>query len=97
MSTRTVDIAPALAGGISDRAFRLYCCLVLYSRGSWSTVQDLSESCNLTNHQAREPLSELREAGMVESQRVYEMGAHGRKTWHTHFRLTQETTSETAA
>ncbi|MFG2141812.1 hypothetical protein [Streptomyces sp. NPDC048650] len=97
MSTRTVDIAPALAGGTSDRAFRLYCYLVLYSRGGWVTVQDLSDACNLTNHQARGPLSELRAACMVESQRVYEMGALGRKTWHTHFRLPQETTSEAAA
>lgn len=96
MSSRTVDIAPALAGGISDRAFRLYCYLVLYSR-DWVTVQDAADACSLTNHQAREPLSELREAGMVESRRVYEMGAHGRKTWHTHFRLLHETTNEAAA
>ncbi|MGG2460106.1 FaeA/PapI family transcriptional regulator [Streptomyces sp. RGM 3693] len=96
MSSRTVDIAPALGGDISDRAFRLYCYLVLYSRG-WVRVQDAADACSLTNHQAREPLSELREAGMVESQRVYEMGAHGRKTWHTHFRLLSERPSEAAA
>ncbi|WP_413100933.1 hypothetical protein [Streptomyces sp. Inha503] len=93
MSTRTVDVAPVLAGGISDRAFRLYCYLVLYSRGCWVTVQDAADACGLTNHQAREPLSELREAGLAESQRVYEKGDHGRKTWHTYFRLV-ETTSE---
>lgn len=96
MSTCT-EIAPALAGGISDRAFRLYCYLVLASDGGWVTVQDAADACNLTNHQAREPLSELREAAMAESRRVYEMGAHGRKTWHTHFRLLQETSSEAAA
>ncbi|MFD7334950.1 hypothetical protein ACFV98_02955 [Streptomyces violascens] len=95
MSSQT-DIAPALAGGISDRAFRLYCYLVLESDGDWVTVQDAADACNLTNHQAREPLSELREALMAESRRVYEMGVHGRKTWHTHFRL-QETTCEAAA
>ncbi|MFE3139607.1 hypothetical protein [Streptomyces scopuliridis] len=96
MPTHT-HITPALAGGITDRAFRLYCYLVLESDGDWVTVQDAADACNLTNHQAREPLSELREAGMAESRRVYEMGAHGRKTWHTHFRLPQETTSEAAA
>lgn len=88
--------APALAGGISDRAFRLYCYLVLESDGDWITVQGAADACNLTNHQAREPFSELREAGMAESRRVYEMGDHGRKTWHTHFRL-PVTTSEAAA
>ena len=95
MSSRTIDFAPALAGGISDRAFRLYCYLVLYSRG-WVTVQAAADACSLTNHQAREPLSELREASMVESRRVYEMGAQGRKTWHTHFRLLPEATEAAA-
>ncbi|MFG2865434.1 FaeA/PapI family transcriptional regulator [Streptomyces sioyaensis] len=95
MSTHT-DIGPARAGGISDRAFRLYCYLALESDGGWVGVQDAADACNLTNHQAREPLSELRKEGMVESQRVYEMGAHGRKTWHTYFRLPLET-SEAAA
>ncbi|MFE0058641.1 hypothetical protein [Streptomyces sp. NPDC059003] len=90
-------IAPAVAGEISDRAFRLYCYLVLESDGGWVTVQDVADGCNLTNHQAREPLSELRGAGMAESRRVYEMGTHGRKTWHTHFRLPQDTTSEAKA
>ncbi|MCX4677589.1 hypothetical protein OG413_20165 [Streptomyces sp. NBC_01433] len=93
MST-DIAIAPALAGGISDRSFRLYCYLVLQSDGEWVTVQDAADACNLTNHQAREPLAGLREAGMVESRRVYEMGVRGRKTWHTHFRLT---TSRAAA
>ncbi|MFI1201592.1 FaeA/PapI family transcriptional regulator [Streptomyces sp. NPDC020883] len=97
MSSRTVDIAPALAGGISDRAFRLYCYFLHYSRGGWVTVQEAANACSLTNHQAREPLSELRAEGMVESRRVYEMGAHGRKTWHTHFRLLPETATEAAA
>ncbi|NGO67874.1 hypothetical protein [Streptomyces boncukensis] len=96
MSSHT-DIAPALAGRISDRAFRLYCFLVLRSKGGWVTVQDAAYACNLTNHQAREPFSELRVAGMAESRRVYETGAHGRKTWHTHFRLTPEANSEAAA
>lgn len=97
MPSTTVDIKPALAGDISDRAFRLYCYLVLYSRGDWVGVQDAADACSLTNHQAREPLSELRSADMIESQRVYEMGAQGRKTWHTYFRLRQETASEAAA
>ncbi|MBT2395268.1 hypothetical protein [Streptomyces sp. ISL-100] len=96
MSSRTVDIAPALGGKLSDRAFRLYCYLVLFGQ-DWVTVQDAADACSLTNHQAREPLSELREAGMVESRRVYEMGSHGRKTWHTHFRLQHETANEAAA
>ncbi|MFI1012686.1 hypothetical protein [Streptomyces sp. NPDC020965] len=95
MLTHT-HIPPALAGGISDRAFRLYCYLVLESDGDWATVQAAADACNLTNHQAREPLSELRAEGMVESRRVYEMGVHGRKTWHTHFRLSHES-SEAAA
>ena len=96
MSTRTNHV-PALAEGISDRAFRLYCYLVLESDGGWVTVQDAADACNLTNHQAREPLSELRDACMAESRRVYEMGAHGRKTWHTHFRLPHETASGATA
>ncbi|MEU8911815.1 hypothetical protein [Streptomyces nigrescens] len=96
MSPHT-HISPALAGGISDRAFRLYCYLVLEGDGGWATVQDAADACNLTNHQSREPLSELRKAGMVESRRVYEMGAHGRKTWHVYFRLPQDATSEAAA
>ncbi|GGW95378.1 hypothetical protein GCM10010341_15750 [Streptomyces noursei] len=96
MSSKTVDFAPALAGGMSDRAFRLYCYLLHYSRG-WVTVQEAADACSLTNHQAREPLSELRKEGIVESRRVYEMGAHGRKTWHTHFRLLPETTNEAAS
>ncbi|MEU9699570.1 hypothetical protein [Streptomyces sp. NPDC047981] len=79
-------ITPALGEGISDRAFRLYCFLVLEGGGRWVTVQDAADACALTNHQARKPLSDLRKARMAESRRVYEMGSHGRKTWHTHFR-----------
>ncbi|MGI5337638.1 hypothetical protein ACQEVS_09705 [Streptomyces sp. CA-181903] len=96
MSTRT-HLAPALAEGISDRAFRLYCYLVLESDGEWVTVQDAADACNLTNHQSRGPLSELRKQGMAESRRVYEMGRLGRRTWHTHFRLPQETVNGAAA
>ncbi|MFD3514931.1 hypothetical protein [Streptomyces sp. NPDC058657] len=97
MFTRTADIVPALAEDISDRAFRLYCHLVLDSRDTWITVQDLADACNVTNHQARKPLAELRGAGMAESRRVYEMGAQGRKTWHTHFRLPLDTMNEATA
>ncbi|MEW1700126.1 MULTISPECIES: hypothetical protein [unclassified Streptomyces] len=53
----------------------------------WVTVQDVADACALTNHQARAPLSDLRKARMAESRRVYELGSHGRKTWHTHFRV----------
>ncbi|AKN68781.1 hypothetical protein QR97_02260 [Streptomyces sp. PBH53] len=97
MSTRDVDLVPALAGGISDRAFRLYTYLVLYSGGDWVSVEDLAHFCNLTNHQAREPLTELRHAGMAESKREYVMGEHGRKTWRTSYRLVQDAVSRAAA
>ncbi|MEU8540925.1 hypothetical protein AB0C52_13210 [Streptomyces sp. NPDC048717] len=96
MSSHT-RIAPALAEGISDRAFRLYCFLVLAGGNQWVTVQDAADACALTNHQARKPLSDLRKATMVESRRVYELGSHGRKTWHTHFRTIQERTNGVAA
>ncbi|MFZ3557233.1 hypothetical protein [Streptomyces sp. BH055] len=90
-------IKPALATGISDRAFRLFCVLVLHTDGEWVRVQDVADDCNLTNHQVRAPLAELRKADMVESRRVYEQGSQGRPTWHTHFRLAPATNSEAAA
>lgn len=83
------QITPALDQGISDRAFRLFCFLVLEG-GRWVTVQDAADACALTNHQARKPLSDLRKAKMAESRRVYELGSHGRKTWHTHFRTVDQ-------
>ncbi|MYW67114.1 hypothetical protein GTY65_24040 [Streptomyces sp. SID8379] len=96
MST-AIAIKPALANGISDRAFKVFCVLVLSSDGEWVRVQDVAEDCNLTNHQVRAPLAALRKARMVESRRVYEQGSQGRPTWHTHFRLAPATNSEAAA
>ncbi|MFK0290715.1 hypothetical protein ACIQU6_09580 [Streptomyces sp. NPDC090442] len=89
MSTRTVDLAPVLAGDVSDRAFRLYRHLVLDSRSHWDTLQAVADACNLTNHQARWPLAELRSRAMVESRRANEMGNHGRKTWRTYARIAE--------
>ncbi|WP_435059433.1 hypothetical protein [Streptomyces sp. bgisy060] len=90
-------IVPVLAEGITDRAFRLYCFLALKTRGEWVTVQEVADACALTNHEARKPLSDLRRANMAESRRVYELGNHGRKTWHTRFRTVQDQMSGAAA
>ncbi|WP_108934612.1 hypothetical protein [Streptomyces ardesiacus] len=89
MSTPTTVLQPALASGISDRAFRLYCLLVLCTDG-WVSIPPVAAMCGLTPHQIRLPLAELCDAGMVERDRRYETGDTGRKTWHTYIRLTDD-------
>jgi predicted ArsR family transcriptional regulator len=87
MTVSTDALRPALASGISDRAFRLYCVIVLRTNGEWVPIPPLAEQCSLTAHQVRLPLAELRAAGMIERDRRYERGGTGRKTWHTYVRL----------
>ncbi|MGW1275472.1 hypothetical protein ACWD4V_00750 [Streptomyces tsukubensis] len=82
-------VGPARAGGISDRAFRLYFHLALQTDGAWISFQSTADACNLSNHQIREPFAELRRVGMAESRRVYETAAGGSKTWRTYVRSQQ--------
>ncbi len=90
-------LGPALAKRISDRAFRLYCYLVLRTDGEWTTIPAMAAACGLTHHQTRSPLAELRDAGLVEQDRRYETGSHGRKTWRTYVRLPFDATTGEAA
>ncbi|MET9776122.1 hypothetical protein ABZ023_18010 [Streptomyces sp. NPDC006367] len=87
MSTPTTVLEPALASSISDRAFRLFCLLVLRTDG-WVPIPPVAAMCGLTPHQVRLALAELRNVGMIERDRRYETGDTGRKTWHTYIRLT---------
>ncbi|MFJ2745293.1 hypothetical protein ACIO3O_37180 [Streptomyces sp. NPDC087440] len=94
MHTRTTPLGPALATGISDRAFRLYSVLVLTtSGGQWVTIPELAAACRLKPYEARPALSELRKADMVEADRRYVTGDTGRKTWRTYIRLPEDTAS----
>lgn len=97
MTTPTDVLEPALASGISDRAFRLYCVLVLRTEGGWVSIPPVAAKCGLTSHQIRLPLAELCAVGIVERHRRYETGDTGRKTWHTYVRLVDDTSAEAAA
>ncbi|MDH6628677.1 putative ArsR family transcriptional regulator [Streptomyces sp. LBL] len=97
MATPTDVLAPALAGGISDRAFRLFCVLVLRTDGGWVPVPRFAAMCGMTSHQIRMFLAELRAADIVETERRYEPGDTGRKTWHTYLRLVDDAPAEVAA
>lgn len=81
-----------LATDISDRAFRLYCVLVLRTAGQWTPLNAMAEGCGLTNHEARRPLAELLQARLAVKKRVYVTGTTGRKTWQTRVRLAEDTT-----
>ncbi|MEU6755965.1 hypothetical protein [Streptomyces sp. NPDC046685] len=91
MHIQSAALAQELATGISDRAFRLYCLLVLRTAGQWTPLSVMAEGCGLTNHEARQPLSELTGAGLAVKQRVYVTGSTGRKTWQTRVRLAEDT------
>ncbi|MGW3628371.1 hypothetical protein [Streptomyces sp. NPDC000880] len=93
MNSPRTALEPALATDISDRAFRLYCYLVLRTSGEWVTIPTMAAACGLNPYQARAPFAELRDAAMVETDRVYEPGDTGRKTWRTYVRLPEDTAS----
>ncbi|MGW2496285.1 hypothetical protein ACWCV2_17505 [Streptomyces pseudogriseolus] len=99
MATPTAVHTPALASStsISDRAFRVFYALAMELEQGWVPVPRIAAQLNMTSHQIRLPLAELRAAGIVERERRYEKGATGRPTWHTYIRLTDDTTAEAAA
>ncbi|MFJ4988720.1 hypothetical protein ACIP9H_33590 [Streptomyces sp. NPDC088732] len=91
-TTQHAELQPALASGISDRAFRLYCALVLTTTGEWTAIPKVAAECRITPHQARGPLTQLVDKSLIERERVYETGSSGRKTWHTYVRLIEDAT-----
>ncbi|MEU5978452.1 hypothetical protein [Streptomyces sp. NPDC047315] len=95
MATPTDVLTPALASGISDRAFRMYCVLVLRTDGGWVPVPLFAGMCGMRSHQIRLFLTELRTAGVIETERRYGVGATGRKTWHTFVRLVDDNATAT--
>ncbi|MFF4543590.1 hypothetical protein ACFY1J_04995 [Streptomyces sp. NPDC001406] len=100
MTTPTDVLDPALASDISDRAFRLFCAITTHPADAddpWVAIPPIAERMRLTPHQVRLPLAELRKANMVVSQRRYETGSTGRKTWHTYVRLVDDAPTEAAA
>ncbi|MFF8789246.1 hypothetical protein [Streptomyces sp. NPDC015125] len=99
MATPTDLHAPALASSISvsDRAFRILYALATEMDRGWVPVSSVAEQLEMTSHQIRLPLTELREAGITDHERRYEVGDTGRKTWHTYVRLVGDNASEAAA
>ncbi len=97
MATPTDVMRPALASGISDRAFRVLHVLALHLDSGWVPIPPIADLLGMTPHQIRLPLAELRAAGMVEHDRRYVTGDTGRKTWHTYVRLADDMPAEVAA
>ncbi|MFE7072540.1 hypothetical protein ACFU96_20915 [Streptomyces sp. NPDC057620] len=92
----TTTVAPSLeqvlASDISATAFRLYFCLALRTRGEWVSIPRLVVRCNLEPYQARKPLAELQEAGLIEKDRRHERDElTGHRTNRTYFRLPNDT------
>lgn len=100
MTTPTDVLDPALASDISDRAFRLLCAVTTHPTDGdtpWVTLPPIAKRMRLTPHQVRQALAELRDARMVVTERRYEMGSTGRKTWRTYVRLVDDNATEDVA
>ncbi|MFD4799250.1 hypothetical protein [Streptomyces anulatus] len=82
-----------LATAMSDRAFRVFCVLVLRTSGEWRNIPYIADAVNLTAHEIRSTITELHTAGLIRKDRRYETGASGRKTWHTYISLAEDSTS----
>ncbi|MCG8971727.1 hypothetical protein [Streptomyces sp. CL12-4] len=93
MTTANATLDQGLAADISDRAFRLYCVLVLRSNGEWMTIPRLARQCKLTPHQARGPVTELHAVGLLERKLRYETH-QGRRSKVTYFRLANDAPGE---
>ncbi|MFB7403403.1 hypothetical protein ACFCZR_24820 [Streptomyces rubiginosohelvolus] len=93
----TSAISNSLAADMSDRAFRVYCVLVLRTTGEWTDFPFVAAEINLNPHEIRHALTELFGTGLVQKDRRYETGATGRKTWHTYVRLAPEKAPADAA
>lgn len=99
MTTPTDVLDPALASDISDRAFRLFCAITTHPTDGdnpWVTLPPIAERMRLTPHQVRQALTELRDARMVVTERRYEMGSTGRKTWRTYVRPADDASKDAA-
>ncbi|MFJ2225513.1 hypothetical protein ACIOFY_36425 [Streptomyces anulatus] len=81
---------------MSDRAFRVFCVLVLRTAGEWRDIPFIADALNLTTHEIRSTITELHTAGLIRKERRYETGTSGRKTWHTYIALTDDTTPSSA-
>ncbi|MFC9280943.1 hypothetical protein [Streptomyces collinus] len=99
MATPTDTHAPALASSISvsDRAFRIFFALATEMDRGWVRVSSVASQLDMTSHQIRLPLAELRDAGITTHERRYETGDTGRKTWHTYVRLVDDNATEATA
>ncbi|WP_399554059.1 hypothetical protein [Streptomyces anulatus] len=82
---------------MSDRAFRVFCVLVLRTAGEWRDIPYVADAVNLTTHEIRSTIAELHTAGLIRKERRYETGVSGRKTWHTYIALTDDTTPLSSA
>ncbi|MEU3200922.1 hypothetical protein [Streptomyces sp. NPDC006996] len=94
MATPTDVMKPALASGISDRAFRILYVLAVDMERGWVPLSSVAERLEMTSHQIRLPVSELRAAGLIEHDRRYERGSTGRPTWRTYARLVDDNATE---
>jgi hypothetical protein len=99
MATPTDVLAPALASSISvsDRAFRIFYALAAEMDPGWVRVASVAKQIEMTSHQIRLPLAELREKRITTQERRYETGETGRKTWHTYVRLVGDDITEATA
>ncbi|MET8717458.1 hypothetical protein ABZV52_30280 [Streptomyces sp. NPDC004735] len=97
MTTPTDVMTDALGSSISHLAFRVLHVLALHMDAGWVDIPPIAKKCRMTPHQIRLPLTELRDAHLIEHERRYETGATGRKTWHTYVRLVGDSTTEAAA
>ncbi|MFF9901210.1 hypothetical protein [Streptomyces longispororuber] len=81
MTPCTTPLDEVLASGISDRAFRLYCALILAATDAWVPLADLAERTGLTSHEARGPLGELASAGLAEKDRRWVPGLKSNRAY----------------
>ncbi|MFD9190435.1 hypothetical protein ACFWCA_19655 [Streptomyces phaeochromogenes] len=91
-TTDAPSLEQVLASDISATAFRLYVGLALRTQGEWVSIPRLVGHCNLGPYQARKPLAELQEAGLIEKNRRYERDeVTGHRTNRTYYRLPNDT------
>ncbi|MFI6142346.1 hypothetical protein ACIBCC_29665 [Streptomyces griseus] len=82
-----------LATAMSDRAFRVFCVLVLRTNGTWRDIPAIAAEMSMRPHEIRHALSELCAVGLAQKERRYERGSTGRPTWHTYVRLADDNTA----
>ncbi|MFB6630053.1 hypothetical protein ACFCWY_09165 [Streptomyces sp. NPDC056362] len=87
----------APARKLSDRAHRILFAVSLHPQGAWVETSAICTVLELTSHEVRHALRELKMAGRIERDRRPGLQQDGRKTYRTYFRLTDHIDNEAAA